>query len=204
MAIERIKPNEHVFIAGMTQSGKTFLAKEYLRYEQTQIYVLDTKGLFDWSDIEDVEIISHLEQIHRTKSKKVIYRPIWEQLTNDFYNAFFEYCMKRRNCIVVIDEVMQICKNSLSLPEWYKGILTRGMELKVSAWSLSQRPAKIPIEIMSESTHYFIFRLNNINDRQRLEDYTGQDEFLIIPERYNFWYFNTVRDKPPVMARLKI
>jgi len=199
-----IKHNEHVFIAGMTQSGKTFLAKEYLRNVDQQVFVLDTKGLFSWN-MEDEIIINHLSELPKQKDfKKVIYRPVWQELEPEFYDSFFKFCMMRGNCIVVVDETMQVCPNYARLPDWYKGILTRGMELGVSVWSLSQRPAKIPLEILSESTHYFIFRLNIKQDRERIIDYTGYENFIEIPEQYSFWYFNTVKAEEPVKAKFII
>ena len=42
----KIKSSEHVFIAGRTGSGKTFLAETYLA-SFPNVIVLDTKGFFD-------------------------------------------------------------------------------------------------------------------------------------------------------------
>ena len=199
-----IKPNEHVFVAGMTQSGKTFLTQTYLANYTQQIYVLDTKGAFNWNQVPDSEkeIITNLSQITSTTKKKVIYRPVWEELTQEFYNSFFEFCMKRRNCIIVIDEVMQVCPSAIKIPEWYKGALTRGMELQVGVWSLSQRPSSIPIVVMTEATHYFIFKLNSVDDRKRIVQYTGHQEFLQIMEKKDFLYFNTATGERPQKCRL--
>lgn len=201
-----IKPNEHCFIAGMTQSGKTFLTQTYLANYQEQIYVLDTKGAFNWNQVpdKDKEIITNLEQITTATKRKVIYRPVWEELKFEFYNAFFEFCMKRRNCIIVVDEVMQVCPNANRIPEWYKGALTRGMELGVGVWSLSQRPSQIPIVVMTESTHYFIFKLNSVDDRKRIVQYTGHKEFFEVMEKKDFLYFNTATGEKPMKARLVV
>jgi DNA helicase HerA-like ATPase len=104
--------------------------------------------------------------------------------------------------MIVVDEVMQVCPSAITIPAWYKGALTRGMELGVGVWSLTQRPSTIPISILSESTHYFIFRLNAISDRKRLVDYTGQTEFLEMNEKRVFWYYNTVDGKPPQRGQI--
>ena len=47
-----IKDSEHVFIAGRTGSGKTFLEKAYLAGFKNVI-ILDTKGTFYWEQIPD-------------------------------------------------------------------------------------------------------------------------------------------------------
>jgi len=203
-----IKPNEHCFFTGMTQSGKTTAAMEYLKNEETQIYVLDTKGKFNWkvNNTHELIVINDFDKFskHNKTKRKVVYRPVWEQLNIDYYNAFFEFCMKRQKCIILVDEAMQVCPSANKIPEWYKGALTRGMELNVGVWSLSQRPSKIPSEIISEATHYFIFRLNKIEDRERISDYTGYDEFFKIPEKYHFWYFNSTLDSNPEIGHIEL
>lgn len=205
MSIVDIKLSEHVFIAGMTGSGKTYLAQVYLMNDTEQQYVLDTKGTFEYIGIEpdEFELVTTFEELYTTTKSKVIYRPIWEELDEYYYNEFFKFCMQRRNCRVIVDEGMQVSKSANSIVEWYKGILTRGRELNVSVWTLTQRPTNIPLIVLSESTHYFIFRLNAISDRKRLVDYTGFDEFSENPpQKYAFNYFNTQKDKAPVFARL--
>lgn len=203
-----INSNEHVFVAGMTQSGKTYLMKKYLMNVEVPVFVLATKGVFEWKEIpKKLQVRVHkfddLVKIKIVPGIKIIYEPIFEELNVDYYNEFFKYCYQLRNNIIVVDEAMQVAPSSKSLPLWYKGVLTRGMELNVGCWSLSQRPANIPIQIITESTHYFIFKLNAISDRKRLVDYTGYKEFLTIPKTYNFWYFNTIEGGKPILAKLK-
>lgn len=195
-----IKPNEHVFIAGRTGSGKTFLARNYLAgYEN--VVVLDTKGTLTWEEAEEVTVVTHLADISRAETGKIIYRPVWEELAEEFYNAFFRWCYERGNTIVWVDEVMSVCPNAHRIPEFYKAILTRGRELNVAAWSITQRPANIPLVIMSESTHFFVFDLNLEEDRKRLTEITGMIELSKKPGKYNFWYARIDADRP-IKARL--
>jgi hypothetical protein len=208
-----LKPNEHVFCAGMTQSGKTFLTQSYLANSDTQVYVLDTKGLFNWPQVGKYskQTIKKISQIGSTWSNKVIYRPEHYELCQESYNDFFEFVMTRKDwrgkvkkSIIVVDEVMQVCPNSSKIPEWYKGVLTRGMELGIGVWSLTQRPKNIPITIISESTHYFIFRLNSEDDRKRIYQYSGFKEFMQIVPKKVFWYFNATSGLTPIKGTLKV
>lgn len=197
--------DEHVFIAGKTGSGKTYFAKKYLtNYES--VFCLDTKGTLVWNEVkpDDIQVITRVRELASVTKQKVIYRPVFEELEHDYYNAFFRYCYERRNCIVWIDEVMSIATHS-RIPDYYKGILTRGRELNVTAWSLTQRPAGIPILVMSESNHFIVFDLNMPQDRERLVSITGQREFLEKPSkfgRFAFWYFDVNHEKA-IPARLK-
>jgi hypothetical protein len=200
-----IKNNEHVFIPGMTQSGKTFLAEMYLMNVTPTVYVLDTKGLFDFTLIpsDKKDIIYNFADLDSTKTKRVIYKPVHQELNKEYYEKFFEYCLSHAPCIAVVDEVMQVCDNPFDMTQSYKGILTRGMQLGVAVWSLTQRPSQIPRLIMSESTHYFVFKLNDTVDREKLSKQTGYKEFLDkIPKRY-FLYYNTVEGDEPELGTLK-
>lgn len=195
-----IKPSEHTFIAGRTGSGKTYLARKYLaRYEN--VVALDTKGTLDWPEVADDEktIITNLSGLGAARTRKIIYRPEWQELELEFYNEFFRWCYMRGQTIVWVDEAMSVCPNPHRMPDYYKAILTRGRELDVSIWSLTQRPAGIPQVIMSESTHFFIFDLNMPQDRYKLAEVTGAEELQDKPSteygNYSFWYYNTDRDR---------
>lgn len=216
-----IKPSEHIFIGGRTGSGKTFLAKKYLAGFE-YVVALDTKGTLSWREIpgtkwhkdpetdidylvdggENLSMVTELSELTKAKTPKIIYRPNWAELNPDYYNAFFEWVYRRGNNIVWIDEAFSVSPNPHKIPEFYKAILTRGRELRVAAWSLSQRPHKIAQEIMSEATHYFIFDMNLPADRDKVADITGQQAIRQKPGQFNFWYYNVVNDDI-VKARLK-
>lgn len=198
-----IPANQHVFIAGRTGSGKTYLARKYLtNYEN--VVVLDTKGTFEWPELNDNEytLVRKFEDLNLPKTSKIVYRPDWEELEEEYYNAFFQWAYMRRNTIVMIDEVMSICPNPFKIPDYYKAILTRGRELNVAAWSLTQRPSGIPQVIMSESMHYFIFDLNLTQDREKIAEISGWPEFMEKPGKYVFWYWKADGENPPVKAKL--
>ena len=187
---------EHVFIAGGTGSGKTFLASEYLR-AYNNVVVLDTKGMFDnWDTMEEKEltVAERLQDLPRIKTSKIIYRPIFQELTQESYNSFFEWLYLRRNTICLIDEAMQVSPSPAVLPEWLRGCLQRGRQLKIGIWSLTQRPKSISPLLISEATHIFTFRLNLDQDREKLVEVTGCKEFYVKPEKHSFWYLNMFKD----------
>lgn len=188
-----IKNSEHVFIAGSTGSGKTLLGTVYSSRAKNVI-VLDTKGTFYFEPFlleDDYALITKLSQLDNVykKIKKIVYRPVFEELTDEYFDLFFKWCYLEGNLTVVVDEAMQIIKNSQSIPDYYKAILTRGRELNVSVWSLTQRPSGVHQLILTEATHYFIFRLTHINDRKKIALITGQEKFLNLPSGYAFRYW---------------
>lgn len=202
-----IPPNEHVFIAGRTQSGKTYLERKFLsRYKN--VAILDTKGKYDWPEVpeKEVTLISRLEELNTVQTPKIIYRPVFEELNLDCYNTFFSWCYLRGHTIIGVDEAMNISPNPHVIPDWYKGCMTRGAELGVAVWSLSQRPSGIANVIMSECSHFFVFDLNIREDREKIMKITGVTEFLTKPSevggKHSFWYYNFSMDSA-VLMRLR-
>jgi hypothetical protein len=186
----------------MNGSGKTYLTQVYAA-GMDNVIVLDTKGTFKWDLIPDAPIFTHLKDLMQFGIGKAVYRPCWQELNAEYYNAFFKWCYLRKNTRVIVDEAMQVCPGPNVIPEYYKAILTRGRELKVTVWSCTQRPKTIPTVIMSEAYHFFIFMLNMKADRERINEVIGQEEIInFVPDQYDFWYYN-IKMKRPQLARLK-
>jgi len=204
-----IPTNQHVFIAGRTGSGKTFLAEQYLNGYKN-VCVLDTKGLFTWESAgKEVEIVTKISDLPLAVKSKIIYRPIWQEMKPEYYNAFFEWCYNRRNTIVYVDEFMSVSDNPFKIPDYCKAILTRGREHNVSLWVSTQRPSGISQIAISEASHFFIFTLNLQTDREKVASITGMRELLERPEdaathkeKYIFWYVNIEKERA-ILAKLK-
>lgn len=200
----QIKQSEHVFIAGMTGSGKTYLAETYLA-SYPNVIALDTKGFIDWSIAGYVPVYERLVDLQNFGEGKAIYRPAPEEMNEDFYNLFFKWVYERQNTICYIDELMSVATAS-TVPFYLKAILTRGRQRNTSCWALTQRPSGIPLITMSEATHYFIFDLKLEEDRERIRRITGSDLFEYKPSEYGklkgikkdylFFYYNAKMDDP--------
>jgi DNA helicase HerA-like ATPase len=194
-----ILPSEHVFVCGGTGTGKTELVKAYLS-KYTNVVILDTKGTFFWDNYipeRESTTIDSFYNLNNVETGKIIYRPNRKELNLNFYEKFFEWCYLRGNTIVCVDEAAQVSQSPLTIPTGYKDILQRGRELNVSVWSLTQRPSGINQLILTESMHYFIFRLNYIEDRLKIAKNAGQDAFKDAPKGHNFYYWRADSEKKP-------
>jgi hypothetical protein len=188
-----IKASEHVFICGANGTGKTVLAKIYLAGYKN-VVVLDTKQTFSWKpylhENEDYILVRDINDlINVRKYDKIVYRPNIYQNNIEYYERFFEWCFKRQNTIIMIDEAMYVC-DAHKIPFWYKSCLTNGREINVSCWNLSQRPSNVSNFLMTESLHWFVFRLNNIDDRTKLVRCSGDDIFRKNMTGHYFIYKN--------------
>ena len=57
-------------------------------------------------------------------------------------------------------------------------------------WTSTQRPAKIPLNFITEAEHDFIFSLRNARDRERMAEYTDDETLVKRPKGHAFWYFS--------------
>ena len=195
-----IPTDKHVLVCGSTGSGKSYLAEQYLKnYEY--VVKLDTKdetaerrkrGLSPWEGLtegKDFSVTSQFVELDEIETKKIIFNPSYYDQTEETFNQFFDWVFLRENTIVWIDELMSV-GTSQKTPRALLRCYTQGRSKNIGLWACSQRPAGIPAICLSNSDYYFIFNLNNINDRKRLYDMTGMEEMLELPKGHNFWYYH--------------
>lgn len=200
-----IPDDQHVLIAGRTGSGKTELLYAYTS-GYPFVAVLDTKEEFTFGGYvlpDEIAIITRLDQLDLVEEPKIIYRPHFSELTQEAFSEFFFWCYYRQNTVVVVDELMSVSPNPFVIPEGLKACLTRGRSKHVPVWSATQRPSGVSQLPISESNHFFIFDLNMKQDRDKLYNVTGVEEFLEKPGLYKFWYYNVRQeDEHAIKAQL--
>lgn len=192
MKLNQLQPGttDRASLYGQTGSGKTTLAKFLLELRQTRILIFDWKGLIRWYGYHR---FTSLKTLCRANKPRSIYAPSISEIRNhDYWEAFFNYAYKLGNCQVYVDEVYAITDGD-EMPDWYHACLTRGREKKVSVFSSSQRPVKIPQVILSEAEHTYTFRLQLKQDRQKVEQTTGLDANRIL-ELPKYKFFHTTID----------
>lgn len=212
MSAPSIGLDEHVFVAGKTGSGKTYLAENYLAFHP-RVAKLDIKGEAllklakkqnPWPQVppKDLTIVQSIHDIQHVQTKHFIYCPQHSELNNETYNEFFRWCYEQSDLTVWVDEVMGVTRTSgAPLPEYYHAILTRGRFKNVVTWNCTQRPISINPLIMSQCTHFFEFTLVLDQDRKKMIDSTGMPEFGDNPKKYQFWYYRE-GDDYPIKAQL--
>jgi DNA helicase HerA-like ATPase len=200
MAQIHIDTDQHVFIPGMTGSGKSVLAEVYLA-GYVNVVKLDTKGeVYErrkkgeevWRGLvedKDFTVIERLGEIDQVTTPKIIYAPHFEEQTLEHYDSLMKWVYLRENTTLWIDELMEVAPSPNKYPLYLKAIYTRGRSKNVSIWALAQRTLDIPGIVFSQTTHFFVFNLNQPQDRKKLADGTGIMEFYQQPGEYVFWYF---------------
>lgn len=191
--------NDRGALIGATGTGKTYLARFLIEdVDKPHSVVYDTKpseAIAEW-DHEFIESIDELQEIDPGKQRRVIYRPSrFEMRDVVVQDKFFEWVYVNGSRRVFIDEAGSIAGGSN--PGYnLQDCLTRGREKGVSTLVGTQRPARIPVVLMSEAEHYYIFRLNWPYDREKVTELTGgnitvRDQLTL--NEYEFFYFNAIK-----------
>jgi hypothetical protein len=222
----QIKQHEHVFIAGMTGSGKSQLAEIFLAGEDfPHVVMLDSKGqVYErredrkpiWQGVgrnleegKDFEVVEHVKELEYVETPKMIYAPHFEEQDMVHYEALLQWVYQRKNTTLWMDETMEICQGATRYPLHIKALYTRGRSKNVGVWACAQRTLDIPAIILANTTHFFIFDLNQPQDRKKMADATGVPLFNEKPSDYggkysfSFWYYNYSMDKP-INLKLKL
>lgn len=207
-----IPTDKHVLVCGMTGSGKSFLAENYLRgYDY--VVKLDTKnetgeryreGKSPWDGLRegrDFSVVSSLEQLDDIDTRKIIYTPSFDEQNEETFNSFFRWCFQRENTIIWIDELMSV-GTVQRYPRELGRIMQQGRSKNVGVWACTQRPSGIPSIVPANSSYFFTFNLTLPQDRKKLVETTGMTELYDRPGGYKFWFYR-VGDERPVKAVLE-
>ena len=212
-----IKPSEHIFIGGGTGSGKSVLADVYTAGMTETVIKIDIKddtfarrrkGEPLWRGLvenEDFEVCNSLEAVKRSEFKKIIYVPPYTEQDMEHYDELAKYVYQECDTRLWIDETMLFTESALKYPPFLKAILVSGRSRNATVLLCTQRPLGIPAICIANCQHFFIFRMNNDQDRKKLADVTGCDRFLEPPPKYAFWYYREGDEPESVkLWRLKL
>jgi DNA helicase HerA-like ATPase len=173
---------------GPSGSGKTEVAKALLRAQRNAI-VIDTKRSEDWADVGEV---LGPRDIYRVRAGRYVYRVESEFLVNpEHADRFFRWALNAGHRVIYVDEQLDILPTS-----GQKILATQGRASHVGLWVGTQRPHGVPLYLLSEANHQFIFRLRLKRDRERIEEATAGAAIAWpqLEEKYMFVYVDSDGD----------
>lgn len=196
-----IAPSEHVFICGGTGSGKSVLADVYTAGCPETVVKIDIKddtyarrrdGEPLWRGLtenEDFEVVYKLDSVYKSEFNKIIYVPPFEEQTPENYDALCKYVYTEGDMRLWVDELMLFTEGAQRFPPFLKALYVSGRSRRASVTTCTQRPMGIPAFCIANSQHFFVFGMNNDQDRKKMADVTGCRNFLEMPQKYAFWYY---------------
>lgn len=144
-------------------------------------------------------IRSELDQIFRlgyhTAVAQVERESDWSWVS-DVVTTFYEGYSSSIPRIVVVDELADFFKYR-SMGDIFQRLARNGRERNVALIAGSQRPRKVPVEIMSEMTRLYMFRLDFFEDIKHVWEF-GIPRGTLKPEGHSFYmYDRQLQLEPP-------
>lgn len=212
-----IPPNSRTIICGKTGSGKTYLAERILK-DTKRLVVLDIKNNLAGRMHLQPGTMKNWSHLLRGKNIRiqVKYPPPGADLT-DYYETICGRILSVGNCVLYIDELYDVIgKTGGEIPYNFRAIYSRGREPiyktingedkliggNIGVIACTQRPSRIPLLVMTEVEQFFIFRLQNPDDRITTAGYTGQLVREQIPDEHGFYYYQSDMESPVYVPAL--
>jgi hypothetical protein len=149
--------------------------------------------------------VQELAQLYRERSPRMVYRPsVAAMQDEDAKEEFFAWLYARGNTTLYVDEAYTLGAGDV-MPFSLRAILTRGREHGLEAWTATQRPMRIPQEMISEAEHIYTFKLRMEQDRTKLANVAGVNpEALRVEHKRDFLYFREDTAQPFGPFRLSL
>lgn len=202
-------PFDRFVMIGKTGCGKTTLAQYFVEDSNAPFSVTwNPKGsdaILRW-DQKHVTTLGQLYDAADDEERRLIYTPnpfLAEDARNQ--EELFYWVYENKNRRFYIDEATAIVYSGVKVPRGLLALINRGRERGVSVGTATQRPSGVPMNILSESEHYYVFKTLLPQDRARVEAITGitvEDQASL--NDHEFFYFNLSRGLLPEKLKLNL
>ncbi len=199
------KSSERGIVIGQTGAGKTFFMR-YLLQGVKRLVVLDPKGTLSGENASggDWRLKNWDRRAPIALKRQVPYRVRVPAPLDDDWSPYLWKVYRAGNTMLYIDEMYGVVSPRRPMPRALNAIYTRGRELGIGAWTASQRPSWIPLEVMSEAQWFVLFRVLLDEDRRRMASVMGHQVMEEIPDDFGFWTYHVSWREPVYTPGLEV
>tara|TARA_R100001594_G_scaffold95409_2_gene129703 strand:- start:785 stop:1420 length:636 start_codon:yes stop_codon:yes gene_type:complete len=146
----------------------SFLDSDYIEYETPSLLVYDP--FCEWIETPGSRavIINGLPVIKFTPEK--FEDQTYPYMATNDKDEFLEYAVKSKNSLLVVEEMLQFDREDFKV---FRRISSERRHSFNALYASTQRPAHLPIIMISSSTQIFCFTLISKDDTKKLTDYAN-------------------------------
>ena len=200
---------ERALTVGQTGSGKTtFVVWLLQRTENSPVVIYDTKDEPKFASLPNARIVTTLDAatdaIDDGETDYVVFRPHIEILADPVAldNLLRFHYENWKGADAYIDELYSFHNNSNAGPGLV-ALYTRGRSRGISTFSSTQRPARVSRFALSEAQVFFIFHLNDADDRKRVSKASGMPE-MPNPPMHHFYVYRAGQEAAQLVKPVSI
>jgi hypothetical protein len=209
------RQGQHITIVGLTDSGKSTLAKELLR-KRDFVIMLATKRLdplyreFEQEGYVTVKSVDELVQKNKELKEgekgRFIFKPPIKDVSKtalldqaEEFRKVLVFIYQTGNWTVFSDEVRYLTDN-LKLRAEFEVLWLQGRTLGIAIVALTQRPVSVPLLAFDQAYYQFIFRINHEDDIDTVARYSGSfkgDVRFTLPRlaKHDFLFIDLYHDQ---------
>lgn len=141
---------DRVAIVGMTESGKTGLARHLFESARCRRVLVDPKHSFRVKGVRPATSVGAIDW----RAPLIHVQPPWhdKEFSNELYAAAFR---RLRHALIWTDEAYGVSDSKWGLTS-FAAIQTQGRELEIGHLVCTQRPVNCGRETFTEATHLFV------------------------------------------------
>jgi hypothetical protein len=194
-----IPAGKRAVVAGRTGSGKSTLGCWLLNRSQQHWVILNPKWTKAYSALPDANILRgfNLGKMEKSidKHRFTIINFNGSESNPDFLDAVTSHLHERyENIGLCADELYSMHKAG-QCGAGLTGWLTRGRELKQTFLGMTQRPAWVSKFIFSEADFISSMDLSLADDRKRMYEFTGDNNFQDRLDPHRWLWYDVGKDK---------
>lgn len=182
--------DQSVICIGKKGSGKTAVAKRAL-VTMPNVVIVDSKKNESWDAVAPNARVEGDERIHECGQGR-FHWVVSDEFLHDRRmqdSHFKRLYAKPGPRILYVDELGDMSRGGVA-SDALGTYAMRGRSGLHGLWGTTQRPHGVPLYLMSEADHYFIFKLKLSQDQKRAEELLEQeiDWDKLSEEAHNFYY----------------